>query len=236
MQGKKIRGSIYDVRVKRGGEEEPFSIAGIDNGRRIYIGDEDVFLDPGFYSYELNYKMDRQIRFFEDHDQLYFNAIGQFWAFPIDKAVVQVQLPSDVIVQDAAVFTGAYGQSEENAEVTFAPDGDIIFRATQPLQPYEGISIAIAMDKGAITPPQGMTAFLYMLSDMRGQIFPPILAMLVLLYNVVAWTRVGRDPPKGTIIPLFYPPRGFRPHWCIMCTIMVGTRPVGLPTLLRSFH
>lgn len=209
--GQKIRSSIYDVSVTRGGEYEHYSIAGIDGGKRIYIGQEDVYLDPGFYTYELKYKMDRQIRFRDEHDELYFNAIGQFWAFPIDKAVVQVQLPDGAVVQDAAVFTGSYGQTEENADINFAADGDIIFRATQPFRPYEGMTIAIAMDKGVIAMPEGTTAFFYMLSDLRGQIFPPILAMLVLFYNVLAWTRVGRDPPKGTIIPLFYPPRGFSP-------------------------
>ncbi|AVX05220.1 hypothetical protein MXMO3_02709 [Maritalea myrionectae] len=210
-EGRKIRGSIDDVSVKRGGEVENFSITGIDGGKRIYIGHEDVFLQPGFYTYEIKYKMDRQIRFREDHDELYFNAIGQFWAFPIDKAVVRVQLPEEASILDTAVFTGSYGQTESNAEINRNADGDVIFRATQPLEPYEGITVAIAMEKGAIAAPEGITAFLYMLSDLRSQIFPPILAMLVLLYNVVAWTRVGRDPAKGTIIPLFYPPKGFSP-------------------------
>ncbi len=32
--------------------------------------------------------------------------------------------------------------------------------------------------------------------------------MLVVAYYVFAWFKVGRDPPEGTIIPLFEPPEG----------------------------
>src|SRR5690606_29229738 len=59
--------------------------------------------------------------------------------------------------------------------------------------------------------PQGMDAALQALSDQR-DVWLPIAAVLVLLaYNLVAWMRVGRDPPKGTIIPLFHPPANFSP-------------------------
>ncbi|TDQ63903.1 putative membrane protein DUF2207 [Maritalea mobilis] len=210
-QGRKVRSSIYDLSVKRDGNAENFSISGIDNGKRIYIGHEDVFLNTGFYTYELKYKMDRQIRFKEEHQELYFNAIGQFWAFPIDRAVVRVQLPSGTNVLNTTAFSGRYGEDKQDVDIRTNEDGDIIFSATRALSYYEGLTIAVAMENGTIARPEGMTAFLYMLSDMRGQIFPPIIAIFVLLYNVIAWARVGRDPAKGTIVPLFYPPKGFSP-------------------------
>ncbi|MCF4097853.1 DUF2207 domain-containing protein [Maritalea mediterranea] len=210
-EGRKIRGSIYDVVVTRDGARENVSIEGIEGGKRLYIGEEDVFLDPGIYTYELKYKMDRQIRFRTDHDELYFNAIGQFWAFPIDKAVVRVELPPGAGIIDHTAYSGRYGDDTQDVSITQNTDGNLTFTATRPFAPYEGMSVAVALEKGAIAEPEGMKAFLYFLSDMRGQIFPPIFAILILLYNVFAWTRVGRDPPKGTIIPLFYPPEGFSP-------------------------
>ncbi|WP_424981878.1 DUF2207 domain-containing protein [Maritalea sp. S77] len=210
-QGRKIRSSIYDVEVTRDGNIENFSIAGISGGKRIYVGHEDVYLQPGFYTYELKYKMDRQIRFRDEHDELFFNAIGQFWAFPIDRAVVRVQLPDGTKVLNSTAFSGRYGENKRDVDIRNNEDGDIIFSASRAFAPYEGVTVAIAMEKGTINPPEGTQAFLYTLSDMRGQIFPPILAVLVLLYNVGAWMRVGRDPPAGTIIPMYYPPEGFSP-------------------------
>ncbi len=35
--------------------------------------------------------------------------------------------------------------------------------------------------------------------------------LAVLAFYLVAWHAVGRDPPKGTIIPLFHPPDGISP-------------------------
>ena len=41
--------------------------------------------------------------------------------------------------------------------------------------------------------------------------------LLVPLYYVWAWLRVGRDPEKGTIVPLFRPPEGMGAGWaCAM--------------------
>jgi hypothetical protein len=47
------------------------------------------------------------------------------------------------------------------------------------------------------------------LSDQRETLLAVGSVLLLLLYNFTAWLRVGRDPPKGTIIPLFHPPKGF---------------------------
>src|SRR5262249_2866575 len=59
--------------------------------------------------------------------------------------------------------------------------------------------------------PGGITAFGYWLSDHRELVFPAIAVFIVLLYNFFAWSQVGRDPARGTIIPLFHPPEGMTP-------------------------
>jgi uncharacterized membrane protein YgcG len=42
-------------------------------------------------------------------------------------------------------------------------------------------------------------------------VLPLIAVAIVLLYNLLAWSSVGRDPARGTIIPLFHPPKNFSP-------------------------
>ncbi len=59
----------------------PYRTEGIDGGIRIYTGDADVFSPcrrahfPG-----LPYETARQIRFFDDHDELYWNVTGTEWS------------------------------------------------------------------------------------------------------------------------------------------------------------
>ena len=58
------------------------------NGKRDRMGSRSVFLHFGKHIYTLKYTTNRQIGFFEEFDELYFNAIGYGWDFSIDKAKV----------------------------------------------------------------------------------------------------------------------------------------------------
>ncbi len=40
---------------------------------------------PGEYTYTITYRTGRQIRYFDDHDELYWNVTGNGWLFPIDR-------------------------------------------------------------------------------------------------------------------------------------------------------
>ncbi|MEP1599564.1 MAG: DUF2207 domain-containing protein, partial [Hyphomonas sp.] len=75
----------YDVkRVTRDGRREPYTVEKDGNAFRIRIGDADVFLERGSHTYEIEYEVKNQIRYFDDHDELYWNVTGNYWLFPID--------------------------------------------------------------------------------------------------------------------------------------------------------
>src|SRR5690606_15517686 len=57
----------------------------------------------------------------------------------------------------------------------------------------------------------GSEAFWYWVSDNRRIVLAGLGFLGVLVFYLVAWNAVGRDPPKGTIIPLFHPPQGISP-------------------------
>ncbi|WP_328517697.1 DUF2207 domain-containing protein [Devosia algicola] len=60
-------------------------------------------------------------------------------------------------------------------------------------------------------PPSSQTQFFYWLADRQASIIPGLGALLTLIYFSVAWWRVGRDPKKGIVIPLFHPPHDVSP-------------------------
>ena len=65
--------------------------------------------------------------------------------------------------------------------------------------------------KGIVTQPSFTDDVEYLLRD-NARLLVGLAALLVLLaYYLVVWSRVGKDPAKGTIIPLFSPPKGFSP-------------------------
>jgi hypothetical protein len=197
--------------VTRDGRVEPFRIEPMGNGVRIYIGDRDVFLQPGTYTYGISYIAARQVGFFDDFDEIYWNVTGNAWAFPIDQASAVVTLPEGAPVVDRAAYTGRRG--EQGTAFVYDVDmrGRPRFVTTWALQPGEGLTIAVAWPKGFVAQPTVAEDMGYLI------VANPDLAAvgaglaILFFYYLVAWYRVGRDPASGTIVPLFAPPDDLSP-------------------------
>jgi uncharacterized membrane protein YgcG len=123
-----------------------------------------------------------------------------------------VTLPSGAEINRKIAYTGRPGSQETDfVTITTPTAATASFTATRTLQPGEGMSVALAFQKGILVPPSGVAAAGNWLSDHRDLVFPIIGVLIVLLYNLFAWNAVGRDPKKGTIIPLFHPPADLSP-------------------------
>jgi hypothetical protein len=213
LSGNKIRIDLDVTAVTRKGKPEMFRVERMGDFLRIWVGDPDVFLPNGEQRYTIAYTMERMARPTADGagDELYWNATGNYWAFPILTAVARVRLPDGAVIEDMAGYTGPAGSSEQAVTITRENDTTAIFRSQRALAAGEGMTIAVSFQKGVVTYPEGADALLQNLSDLRDVWLPIFGVVLLLAYNLIAWARVGRDPPKGTIIPLFHPPRGFSP-------------------------
>ena len=64
--GVQMRVGLDVLSVQRDGNSESFSVESISNGKRIRIGNKDVFLDRGDHTYEISYHATRLIGFFGD--------------------------------------------------------------------------------------------------------------------------------------------------------------------------
>jgi hypothetical protein len=109
--GSRLRVEFRVASVERDGQPEPFHTRQLSNGVRVYIGRSDLFLKPGEYTYRLSYTTDRQLGFFDKHDELYWNVTGNGWDFHIDQVSARVQLPAGIPPQGitAEAYTGPQG-------------------------------------------------------------------------------------------------------------------------------
>jgi uncharacterized membrane protein YgcG len=199
----------FDVQsVTRDGSPENFAIEQLANGVRVRIGSADRMLATGRHEYVIRYRTTRQIGFFANYDELYWNATGTGWTFAIDQAEARITLPEAVPFRQTAFYIGPQGARGQDAAIVEQRPGRIVFRTTRPLPPKNGLTVAAAWDKGVIEPPSATQEASWWLQDNLA--VPVALAglLLVLGYYLYAWRRVGRDPPGGTIIPLFGPPDG----------------------------
>ena len=80
------------LEVLRDGVPEPYFTESMANGVRLYIGNENIYLPEDDYTYTIVYESDRQIRFDQDFDELYWNVTGNGWAFTIERAEARVTL------------------------------------------------------------------------------------------------------------------------------------------------
>jgi uncharacterized membrane protein YgcG len=202
----------FDVKeVLKNGRPEPYHLESVRNGKKIYIGQKDVYLPPGVYTYTIKYDTDRQIGYFKDFDELYWNVTGNGWTFPIDHAEAVVVLPEGAKILKYAAYTGPTGAKGQDYRVSYDRAGNIVFNTTRGLAPREGLTIAVSWPKGLVAEPSGTNKVGWFLRDNLSN-FAAVFGLLgTFAYFLMVWFRVGRDPAEGNIIPLFTPPQGFSP-------------------------
>ncbi len=105
---------------------------------RVRIGSADKILDPGPHEFVIKYRTSRQVGFFGDFDELYWNATGNGRTFPIDAAEARIRLPDAVPFKQNAFYTGPQGAKDKNAYVLEQRPGLIVFRTTRRCPPTTG--------------------------------------------------------------------------------------------------
>ena len=198
------------VKVLRDGKPEAFHTEKRGNGVRVYMGQKEVVLNPGVYTYTLIYRTDRQIGFFDNFDELYWNVTGNDWVFPIDKVQARVDLPSGARVLQQAAYTGFSGDTGSDFKVRME-EGAVSFTTTRDLAPQEGLTIAVAWPKGYVKEPDLSTRMGYLWAENWGFLLALAGLCMLIVSHTAAWWKVGRDPEKGTIIPRYTPPEGISP-------------------------
>ncbi len=214
--GNHVNVDFVPLSIRRDGEDEAWHTENRSNGVRLYAGSADRLLPPGIHEYELVFMTNRQLGFFTSHDELYFNAVGNGWAFPIDHALVTVTLPFQVPAAQLSldVYTGLYGVSQGNAVAAVVNGNTVQFESSGTLEPGEGLTIAVAWPKGLIAEPDPGQKITWFLEDNAAAIALLAGLLATLGWYLWAWNKVGRDPGKGVIIPLFQAPTGLSPAAC----------------------
>lgn len=200
------------------GNYTPNHLADMNNGVRIYIGDPHIYLNPGWHTFTLNYLVKYALGFFSDHDELYWNVTGNGWEFPIQETLVNITVPPNVAqaITGISGYTGVYGAKGNNFIYQQMPNNVIQFKSTAQLNPGEGLSVVVGWKKGLISPPP------FSLRDFLLNLLPrlrhtPNIAnfilgggtLIIFLYYLFVWAKLGKTPRKGSVFPEYEPPAGF---------------------------
>ncbi len=208
--GRRVRTGFVVQRVLRDGQPEAFHLASRENGPRVYFGSAATFVAPGRHTYELTYTTDRQLGFFQEHDELYWNVTGNGWIFSIENATATVTLPAGTDITKVTAYTGPQGA--RGRDFTASQETNVArFATTRRLPPENGLTIVVEWPKGHVAAPTGLTRLGYLLRDNRGLMLALAGLLVTTAYYWLAWRAVGRDPRRGVIIPRYAPPADFSP-------------------------
>ena len=151
------------------------------------------------------------MRWFDGKPELNWNVTGNFWNFPILAATYRLQFVAGGAPVRWTAFTGRVGARGTDWRGSLGALGTLTVETTRRLAPGEGLTEVAEIPASAVDPPNANKLLWYEIFDNRQWIFGGIGLSLVLIYYLAAWMAVGRDPSGGTIIPLFYPPKGISP-------------------------
>jgi uncharacterized membrane protein YgcG len=210
--GNRYRVGFEVLGVTRNGASEPFHTERRANGVRVYVGSANRFVEHGEHEYVIRYRTDRQLGYFERHDELYWNVTGNGWDLPIERAGATVRLPATVPRNEVTLeaYTGHQGSTEQSYAAAIDAH-EAVLDASRSLGPREGFTIVVGWPKGHIHEPGAVERLERTLADNRGLLLAGIGLLLVLAYLTWAWLRYGRDPPKGVVFPHYEPPDKYSP-------------------------
>lgn len=203
-----LNGRTFKLRYKvlsvtRDGQTEPFETSRSGGDLSVKIGDADITMSQA-HEYVIRYSSDRALNSFDDHDELYWNVTGNEWQIPIEQSSMTLVLPpaAGTLAIQTACYTGASGSTETACEAV----GSII-KAKRVLMENEGLTAVFGFPKGIVRELTWWDKIWTVLAD-NGVLFIPLLALAV-MYAI--WWKKGRDPSKGTVIPLYEPPQKLSP-------------------------
>jgi uncharacterized membrane protein len=167
---------------------------------------------------KLRYRVANALRFFEEHDELYWNVTGDEWDVPMEAVSARVELPAGVSGVRATAFRGAYGSTAQ-AAATVEPDGARV-ELPRGLGFREGLTIVVGWNPGLVHRPTAIERT----TDLLYSNLPLVIPLFVFLGMWRLWHARGRDPKLAPIATRYEPPVNLTPA-------EVGTLIDGKPDL-----
>ena len=170
----------------------------------VYMRDKNAYLSKGRHVFALKYEITNVVGFFEEQDELTWNAVGPGWN-GIQESFCVVQPPEGT---DFTQYKAWLGQRRSKDSPVIIKETDIdgqkavIFKAARPIEADEIFTIAVAWPKGTSIAPAPVRP------ENQDWLTEALATLLVIVLGTafLLWYKYGRDPKFGPVIPLFYPP------------------------------
>ena len=163
------------------------------NATVIQVGDPDETI-TGLHTYAITYRIERALNGFDDHDELFWNLVGDRWEVPIEGVTATVNAPADItqiecFAGPAGSFLPCDESSIQGRTATFGHGA---------LAPGSGLTVVVGIPKGAVPDPQPVlverwaVARAFSLTPVTVSVAGAILALILFAVGWLVWHN-GRD-------------------------------------------
>jgi uncharacterized membrane protein len=155
----------------------------------------------------IEYSVANATRFFEDHDEFYWNVTGNDWPVPIGQASAIVFFPPEASGKlRVQAFEGVYGSSDHATASAEGPSAS--FENSRPLPMRGGLTADVYIEKGVLHQPSSLSRFFGFVRS------NPVVTLPLWAFAVMfpMWWLKGRDPDPGiSVAPMYEPPEKMGP-------------------------
>jgi uncharacterized membrane protein len=155
----------------------------------------------------IEYSVANGTRFFEDHDEFYWNVTGNDWPVPILEATAIIFFPAEASGKlRAQASEGIYGSNQRAIASVEGPSAS--FATTGPLPMRGGLTADVYIEKGVLHQPGALARFFRFVRS------NPVLTLPLWAFAVMfpLWWMKGRDPDPGmSVAPMYEPPEKMGP-------------------------
>lgn len=195
----------YDVvSVAREGVSEPYVIEGDADELLIRIGDADRTI-TGVHAYRVELVLHGALSYnTSEGAELYYNVTGNEWEVPMKSVRVALHDPQSILRTERSCYRGPLGSTESCEDAS--TESSTVF-AAHDLSPYEGVTIAQAIDetKVARLVRERFDAIIVFLACL------PILLMWLLWFGSRLYVYERFFRPKNPVIAEYEPYPGILP-------------------------
>ncbi len=185
---------ISDVTVQADGRATPMQTSETGRFLHVRIGDPNATVS-GVHAFSVSYRVRDAARTFADHQELYWDGIGDQWPVPIDRATVTVSTPAPIT--QVTCYSGPPGSRLACESAT--KQGNAASFTESGLGREQGLTVVVGVPPHTIVPdPHAVIVRRRTLADAfavrLNTVLPAIVVAIAAIGGVIAlaWRR-GRD-------------------------------------------
>jgi len=190
------------VSVMRDGKNEPYITYSEGDNLVARIGEESTYI-TGLHTYEIVYEVENVIKFYDSHDELYWDVNGDQWQENFENVTANLSTDAHLTEPAPVCYTGIFGTDEQSCTIV----GDVQsvnVSSSRELLPNETLTFITAFDKGYFSPVTWWEKYQNII-----YVIPVFLFQLFVIKKAKnKWQVYGKDYKKrGVTAPYFERPK-----------------------------